>query len=189
MMDEVRRGGHLIAIGTLLPEHGCDGEGRPCISRIVGLGRLVRDELNPDGTSDIVLHGTGRGRILSELPSAPFRLIRFELQSRPEDRHPAVDYRHRRRLLQGIAERSACPLRFDVTAQFDVGTLADRIASSLRLPSSRRIEMMQAFSIEGRIQTLLSLLEEPRHQQRLTELIPSLADFSLSLADGKDTSR
>jgi Lon protease-like protein len=189
MMEAVRSGEQLIAIGTLSPGNRLDAEGRPLIADVVGIGRLMRDEQNADGTSDIVLHGMGRGRITEELPSAPFRTVRFEQQTRCANEHPAVAFRLRRRLLNGLATSMPQAVNFDVTALFDMGTLADRIASSLRLPASHRIAMMQAFSVEARVDTLLSLLEDPRHRQRLVDLIPSLGDFSLSLTDGKDTSR
>ncbi|MDG2148747.1 MAG: LON peptidase substrate-binding domain-containing protein [Planctomycetota bacterium] len=189
MMQAVRDGDQLIAIGTLHPGNTHDVEGRPLISDIVGLGQLLRDEQNDDGTSDIVLHGIGRGRITQELPSAPFRTVRFDRQPITTDDHPAVTFRLRRQLLNGLASHMDQPIVFDVTARFDVGTLADRIASSLRLAASQRIAMMQAFSSEARVELLLNLLEDPRHGQRLIDLIPSLQDFSLSLPDAKDTSR
>lgn len=189
MMEAVRAGAQLIAIGTLYPGNDRDAEGRPRIADVVGIGRLMRDEQNADGTSDIVLHGVGRGRITEELRSEPFRAVRFERQSRSSDDHPAVEFRLRRQLLNGLATSMSEPVDFDVTARFDVGMLADRIASSLRLPAVQRIAMMQAFSTEVRVEILLGLLDEPRHRQRLVDLIPSLGDFSLSLPDAKDTTR
>ncbi len=187
MMEVVREGAQLIAVGTLLPGLGCDDEGRAAVGGVVGIGRLVRDEQNDDGTSDIVLHGVTRGRITDELPTSPFRTVRFERQARISDVHPAEAFRLRRDLLQGIATRASEPLDFDVTAAFDVGTLADRIASSLRLSPGARVAMMQAFGLEQRVDTLLRLLDEPRHRARLVDLVPSLGDFTLSLTDGKDT--
>ena len=73
MMQAVRASDQIIAIGTLHPDNVHDAEGRPLISDIVGIGQLLRDEQNADGTSDIVLHGIGRGRITQELPSASWK--------------------------------------------------------------------------------------------------------------------
>ena len=188
MMRAVRAEAQIIAIGTLESGWERDYLGKPPVARIVGLGSLLRDEENADGTSDIVLHGAGRGRLVEELPSEPFRRVRFEFQASDEEAHPMESFRLRRELLQGLAACLAQDVQFDVTARFDVGALADRIASALQLPPRRRVQMMQAFTADRRIDVLLELLGEPRHARRLVELIPSLGDFTLALPDAKDLS-
>jgi hypothetical protein len=114
--------------------------------------------------------------------------VRFEFQASDEEAHPMESFRLRRELLQGLASCLAQDVQFDVTARFDVGALADRIASALQLPPRRRVQMMQAFTADRRIDVLLELLGEPRHARRLVELIPSLGDFTLALPDAKDLS-
>jgi len=186
MLRAAREGDKIIAIATV--EEGWEGAalGSPPLAPVVGLGRIVKDRLNSDGTSDIVLHGLGRGRIARELPRRHFRHAHIELE--PAHRmHPVVAFRLRRRLLEGLGSALSPDIGYDVTARFDVGVLADRIASSLRLSPASRARIMQASEPEDRIQALLELLTLQKHRTRLRDIIPSLGDFSLSLRDDEES--
>jgi uncharacterized protein len=181
MLEVVRKGDRLIAVGTLMPGWETDYHGSPAVAEIVGLGRIVKDRLNSDGTSDIVLHGLLRGEVVEELPARPFRRVRLMLRG-DGHWHAAEVFRLRRELLTGIAERLRTrQLSFDLTAGFDVGALADRIASALDLTAEQRVEMLQAMDLEQRVERLLALLRDKGHRQQLLEIIPSLHAFSLAL--------
>ena len=54
MLEDARKGSPVIAIATLLPGWEADYAGTPAVADIVGLGRMVKDRPQPDGTSDIV---------------------------------------------------------------------------------------------------------------------------------------
>ncbi len=178
MLDVVRGSDHLIAIATILV--GCDALD-PLVSDIVGVGRVVRDRRNDDGTSDIVLHGLVRGEILNEVGGEPFR--RAQVLLAPGGRtHPAEAYRLRRRLLNALAGRlRKRQLSYDVTAAFDPGALVDRIATSLELQPLERITLLQSVEVGHRIEALLSLLDHNRHRKRLADVVPSLHSFGLQL--------
>ncbi len=181
MLEAVRRGERIIAIGTLLPGWETDYHGRPPVASVVGLGRIVKDRQNADGTSDIVLHGLLRGEIAGEIGGRPWRIARVVV--RPEDDlHPAEGFRLRRELLGGLFERlRTSRLRYDLTAGFDVGALADRIASALDLQPDQRVAVLQALSPAQRVNLVLQLLADREHRKRLLEILPSLQAFSLSL--------
>jgi len=186
MLEDVRKGGRVIAIATLLPGWEADYAGAPAVAEVVGLGRIVDDRSQPDGSSDIVLQGLLRAEIAVELESdRPYRLA--GLVPRPDgEQHPAEAWRLRRRLLLGMAGRlRARSFRYDLTAGFDVGALIDRIASSLELQPPLKVRMMQAIDLVERIELLLALLREKEHRARLLELIPSLHAFSLELLGGQ----
>jgi uncharacterized protein len=181
MLEAVRKGDRLVAIATLLPGWETDYHGAPALADVVGLGRVVKDRLNADGTSDVVLHGMLRGEILEELPGRPFRRARLLLRG-DGHRHPAELFRLRRTLLTGIAERlRARQFTFDLTSGFDVGALVDRIASALDLSAEERVEMLQALDLERRVAFLLLLLRDKAHRQQFLEIVPSLHAFSLAL--------
>ncbi|MGQ0552867.1 MAG: LON peptidase substrate-binding domain-containing protein [Planctomycetota bacterium] len=185
MMAAVRKGDRVIAVATLQPGWEADYKGRPAVADIVGLGRVVKDRLNPDGTSDIVLHGLLRGEIVAEISGREYRVARISPHSE-DDLHPAEVYRLRRELLRGIAERlKSRAFVFDLTAGFDVGALADRIAAALDLEPAERVAILQAVNVERRVSLLLELLTQRKHRQRLVEIMPSLHSFSLALERGR----
>jgi hypothetical protein len=186
MMEAVREGPGVIAIATLLPGWETDYHGAPNIGEVVGIGRLVKDRLNDDGTSDIVLHGMSRGRVLAELGGQAFRNARIQ-PLLGDDQHPAEVYRLRRKVLTGIAERLRTRrFSFDVTAGFDVGTLLDRIASSLDVTPEQRVAVLGAVDIDRRADLLLETLRERKHRQQLIEAMPSLHAFALSMEHERD---
>jgi len=180
MLDAVRRGERIIAIATLLPGWEGDYHGRPPVAAVVGLGRMVKDRVNTDGTSDIVLHGLLRGEITSEVGGRPWRIARVLVRS--DDLHAAEAFRLRRDFLTGLAARlKNSRLSWDLTASFDAGSLADRIASSLELQPDQRVSVLQALPPEQRVQLVLELLADKAHRKRLLEILPSLQNFSLSM--------
>lgn len=186
MMDAVRTADRMLAIGTLLPGWEADYYGSPPVADVVGVGRLVKDRQNPDGTSDIVLHGLVRGEITEELDGQPFRRVVLRLHAGDED-HPAVAFRLRRRLVEGLG---AClpddDLEADVTATYEVGALVDRIASALELTPTQRVGFLQSLQPEQRVDALLEVLGQTKHRDRLRAIVPALGDFSLRLQDGKE---
>lgn len=183
MMEAVRGGDQLIAIATLLPGWETDYHGNPAIARVVGVGRVVRDRLNTDGTSNIVLHGLARGEIEVELESTPFRRAAVQVHT-DVGGHPAEIFRLGRRLLQGLAEKAGNDqLIYDVTNQLEVGKLTDRIAGALELSPQTRVAVMQAIEVSSRVDVLLGLLDDPAHVARLLSIVPSLSSFPLTLQD------
>ncbi|MHC5211927.1 MAG: LON peptidase substrate-binding domain-containing protein [Planctomycetota bacterium] len=189
MLAVVRKGDGMLAVATLLPGWETDTSGTPPISEIVGMGRVVKAEQRPDGTSDIVVHGLVRGEVLSEAPGGT-RTLRYRLARilpRPDgEQHPAELWRLRRALLTGLARRLRTrAFKCDLTAGFDAGALADRIAASLDLRPQERASLMHAADAGQRIERLLEMLRDRRHRQRLIEIIPSLHAFSLALQRGR----
>jgi len=185
MMEAVREGEGIIAIATLLPGWELDYHGNPSIARVVGVGRVVRDQLNDDGTSDIVLHGLARGSIGEELQNSPFRRASVRLHTDGGDAHPAEAFRLGRHLLQGLAQRAQdhSPLVYDVTCALNVGKLTDRIAGALELRPQTRVAVMQAIELPQRVEVLLGLLDDPAHAERMVSIVPSLNAFPLKLQD------
>ncbi|MCB9896855.1 MAG: LON peptidase substrate-binding domain-containing protein [Planctomycetes bacterium] len=184
MLEVVRKGDRMIAMATLATGWPVEALGNPPIHPVVGIGRLVKDKLNADGTSDIVLHGIVRGEITAEAGGEPYRQALVRLHPDDED-HPAIAYRLRRALLEGLSERLGGKLVCDVTTGFQPGGLVDRIAVGLDLDPEQRVELMQAIAPEKRVHLLIEVLGERRHRQKLFALVPKLAEFSLSLQDSK----
>jgi Lon protease-like protein len=181
MLEAVRRGERIIAIATLLPGWETDYHGQPPVAAVVGLGRMVKDRVNADGTSDIVLHGLLRAEIATEVGGRPWRVARLVVRSE-DGLHAAEAFRMRREFLTGLAARlKNSRLRYDLTAGFDAGALADRIASALDLQPDERVAVLQALPPERRVALVLELLSDRDHRKRLLEILPSLQGFSLEL--------
>ncbi len=185
MMEVVRERDRLIAIATLVPGYENTEDPRP-VGSVVGLGRVVKDRINPDGTSDITVHGLMRGLITEEVSlDEPFREVVVKPQ--PEkDGHPVEAFREARRLLTYLAQRIRTPrFSYDLTQAIEVGTLVDRIAGGLELRPEQRVGILQAIDTPERVDELIEILRDRRHSERLMQLIPELGTFSLSL-DGGD---
>lgn len=72
----ISEGPKAMAIALLEPGYEADYEGRPPIHRIAGAGRIIAHEQNPDGTHDVILHGTQRVALDEVDVSKPFRLAK-----------------------------------------------------------------------------------------------------------------
>lgn len=188
MMEVVRERDRILAIATLVPGYEGVDEPRP-VGSVVGIGRVVKDRINADGTSDITVHGLMRGVITHEVDlDEPYREV--VVAPHPEkDGHPVEAFREARRLLTELARRVRTKrFRYDLTQPIRVGALVDRIAGGLELRPEQRVGVLQAIDTSARVDELLEILRERRHAERLIELIPQLGSFSLSL-DGGDPRR
>ena len=71
-------GDRLIALVLLKDGWEEDYDDRPLIHRVAGLGRIVADQLLPDGRYNLILRGLARVRITKELGTGtPFRRARM----------------------------------------------------------------------------------------------------------------
>ena len=182
LMEVVRAGDKLLAIATIETGWEREAGGEPPLAQVVGVGRVVRDRENEDGTSDIAVHGLMRGVIAKELDNRePFREAAVML--RPEDSgHPAEAYRLTRHLLGGLDSLLGNKrFRYDLTESIALGNLVDRIAGGLQLGPDLRARVMQAVELEERVELLLELLRGAKRKRRLIELLPSLSNYHLGL--------
>lgn len=184
MLEVVRDRDRILAIATLAPGWESDYDGNPPIRPVVGVGRVIKDRLNADGTSDITVHGLMRAVVSDELQDEePFRQAAVVLHPE-QDGHPVESFREARRLLECLA-RVVRNRRFhyDLTQPIRVGSLADRIAGGLDLQPEQRVGVFQALETTARVTCLLDIMREHRHRARLLELIPSLTNFSLQFEE------
>ncbi len=185
MLEVIRERDKLLAIATIVPGWEREAGAEPPLGPVVGIGRVVRDRQNEDGTSDIAVHGLMRGVIAKELDNTePFREAAVQL--RPEETgHPAEAYRLTRHLLQGLDHVLGNKhFRYDLTESVKLGSLVDRIAGGLQLAPDLRARVMQAVELEERVDLLLELVRGPKRKRRFLELLPSLSNYHLGLDEG-----
>lgn len=168
MHDCVTQGPRAIAMAMLAPGWEGDYEGRPRILPIAGVGRLVADRKNADGTYDLVLLGVARVR-LEELPAGdlPYRRARaIELVDRVDQDEATL-----RRALEPVLatasslatlERGAGPRVPSPALEGTPGAIADRLADRWIHETSRRQTILEAIDVGERIaqvgDTLATLL-------------------------------
>src|SRR5947207_13675245 len=82
MTADALAGDRLIAITLLQPGWEDQYEGRPAVHPVGCLGRVVADQLLPDGRYNLLLRGISRLKLLDEIPDErPYRSARAELLS------------------------------------------------------------------------------------------------------------
>lgn len=138
MIADCRRTDRVLAIATI-----GTSEQQPCgtaeIQPIVGVGRLVFDQLLPDGRSIIVIKGVLRARIVEELDGdQPYRIVRAEpLVDDPADlQQPSGQLELLKHLVRRVIERlgtegDAQDLLQVCLDENDPGWLADVVAGAL----------------------------------------------------------
>src|SRR5439155_10752363 len=80
MTADALAGDRLIALALLQPGWEADYEGRPAVHPVACLGRVVADQLLPDGRYNLLVRGLSRLRLHGEVTDAkPYRTARGEL--------------------------------------------------------------------------------------------------------------
>src|SRR5439155_11589860 len=114
-------GDRLIAPVLLKPGWEEDYDGRPAVHPVACLGRVVADQLLPDGRYNLLVRGLSRARLLGETPDGqPYRTAQAELLS---DEPPAA-LAEAKRLRQELAER--------VLPRFTAGAARDQLRELFR---------------------------------------------------------
>ena len=155
MLADAIAGDGRIAMGLAV-----DGGIRP----LCGLGRIVRHEPFEDGTSDIVLLGESRARILGTAPQGPYLMADLELLEEPSD--PAGGSRllePLRALLESSlrtvhGKRGSELLESLLSGRPGVGGLADLAAELLLIQPIQRQQVLEALDPLERLRAVAGLL-------------------------------
>ena len=159
-------GYRLIAMALLESGWEADYEGRPAISPVVCVGRVLTWQAQPDDRYNLLLLGLKRARIVRELPPAhSFREAQVELL---EDDYPAERENARpalqRRLIQAFEEMLPCiqdagelfnQLSVDSIA---LGTLTDVISYAMDLDVSVKQSLLTESNVDRRARSLVAKL-------------------------------
>src|ERR687888_846338 len=80
MTADALAGDRLIALALLQPGWEEEYDARPAVHPVACLGRVVADQLLPDGKYNLLLRGVSRLRLIEEVPDGrPYRTARAEL--------------------------------------------------------------------------------------------------------------
>ncbi|HSB69528.1 MAG TPA: LON peptidase substrate-binding domain-containing protein [Candidatus Methylomirabilis sp.] len=175
MVQECLAGDKRLAMALLKPGWEHDYYGRPPVHPIAGAGEIVRHEELADGRFNILVRGTMRIGILSELPpDKPYRMVR----ARPlPDRYSGEDTKS---LADRVERLKVFYLRILAEVQKGQGEVA-KIFSGVKDPGIILDRIAGAAIPEAEIrQQVLEAVEVPmrlvRVQEQLLEVLTRISD-------------
>ena len=156
----------LIAMVLLEPGWESDYEGRPALSPVACLGKVIAHERLPTGRHNILLRGLKRAAIRRELPpAASFRQAEVDLL---DDFYPASSAPQRaqvQRDLLALARRllpdsDALHEQLDelLASQASLGMLTDIFAFTLGFPTAVKQRLLAEWNVERRAKLLCEKL-------------------------------
>lgn len=147
----------VMALAQLEPNWEADYQGRPPIKPILCAGVVVWHESLADGRYNILLQGSTRVRLRSELPpTKSYRELEVELIAEPEYHGPEEEALRRAVLeLSSRVPAGAADGLLQAAAKLQGGALADIVASSLIDDPERRQELLEELDPRKRLQEVL----------------------------------
>lgn len=154
----------LIGIVLLKPGWENQYNANPPVYEIACMGQMVRVEALPDGRYNILVHGFKRVKIESISDKKMYRAARVQvLQDEPARFHPRKENNLRREIFEALSRVIEPPFwGFSVLSapHLDLGVLVDLIAFSLPLDPVEKQRILDAISVENRVDELVHILEE-----------------------------
>ncbi len=167
MLEEALADDRLIAMAVLNPGWEADYEGRPPISPMACLGRIISHHQLEDGSYNVLLLGIERVRLIRELePTKSFREAEVEVC---EDFYPPEAAAQRAALHRklGSSLLKALPLVPQAREQLDqlmaadlpLGVLADIISYLLDIDRKEKESLLWECDVHVRVKKLLKHLK------------------------------
>lgn len=155
----------LITLALLQPGWEEAGDRPPDLHPVACLGRVVADQLLPDGRYNLLLRGLSRARIVEEVAGdKPYRSAKVELltdQAPP----PAKAKQLRRRLSEIVLPRFAATgpaleqLRELFQGELPLGALCDILSFALPVTLDYKQALLEQIEVDQRVSLLLDALE------------------------------
>jgi len=171
MLNDALDADGLIAMSILAPGWESDYEGRPALLPQICLGKVVTHQRLADGRYNIMLLGSRRARIVSELPAErSFRQAEIELI---EDVYPPEGEADRAEIQAELTERFQQALRLPkgvkaqgpvkelLASEAPLGVLADLVSFALPLQHQFKCELLAESDVDCRARLLLHALGSP----------------------------
>ena len=162
MMAEALAGDRLLAPVLLRPGWEQDATGRPPVHPIACLGRIVAEQLLPDGRYNLLLRGLSRARLVREVEDdKPFRSSAVELLCDCSDLAVADMSALRRELADEVLPRfaNAGPARQQLEELFKgelpLPALCDVLAFALPLPVESKQSLLEETDVGRRARLLI----------------------------------
>jgi len=175
MVQDCLAGDRRLVMGLLQPGWEKEYYGRPPIHAIAGAGEIAQHEELPDGRFNILVRGTMRIGILSELPpDLPYRVVRAKpLVDSYTGEDPAALAPRLERLkvfcLRILAEmnKGQSELAKLFSGVKDPGIVVDRIAGAVIADTEVRQRILECVEVPARLSFV---------QERLVDVLTRLSD-------------
>jgi uncharacterized protein len=172
MLSEALESDHLIAMALL--QTGWEGsyQGKPKLSDIVCIGRIISHSPTDDGRHNILLAGMQRARVIEELQvSTTFRQARVELihdVGLPDEHEKAHQYRESLlNVFRSMIPRDAANSKTFgdlLTQELPLGVLTDIIGYAVNLPIPIKEQLLGQPNVEIRYHLLMEHLVPLAHE-------------------------
>ncbi|MCO4769791.1 MAG: LON peptidase substrate-binding domain-containing protein [Deltaproteobacteria bacterium] len=169
MVSHAMEADQRIAIALLKPGFETDYYGAPEVHDVVCIGEIIMFSALPDGRSNLVLRGVGRGRVLEELETPhDFRVMRAKVQGAElvggEGDTLTRQLATVRQLFSTVVARvpqlQAQESDKIFSPDADPGHVLDAIASTAPAEPVRKQEMLSELNLVKRAELLISVLAE-----------------------------
>ena len=166
MVEDALASDGLIAMALLQPGWEKDYEGRPQVSPVACLGKIISHQRLADGRFNLLLQGIRRAAIQRELPPhLPFRQVEVDLL---DDFYPSSGKEVRPKLQRRLVElaRELMPDRAALREELDqllasrisLGMLTDVFAYTLGFPLSVKQRLLAQWNVDRRAVLLIDRL-------------------------------
>jgi len=162
MMADALDGDRLLSIVLLKPGWEEDYHLKPAIHSVACVGRIVKEELLPDGRYNLLLHGLARARIIEEMPSDKlYRTAQVELLQDVLPASPQADAALREQMARVVPAwfvgetKTLRQVEKWLASELPTGTLADVFAFALPLPAEFKQGLLEEVNVQRRVERLL----------------------------------
>jgi uncharacterized protein len=165
MTADALAGDRLIALALLKPGWEDEYDARPAVHPVACLGRVVADQLLPDGRYNLLVRGLARLQLRDEVADdKPYRTARGELLTDGPLPSLAEAKALRKELAGKVLPRFAAgPPRNQLRELFEgelpLGALCDILAFALPFPVEHKQAMLEQLDVARRAGRLLTLLD------------------------------
>jgi len=175
LLEDVLPSHRFIAMAHLKdPSETADivpGSAPPAVHAILGVGKIVAHEPQPDGTSNIALLGQARCRIEREIPHQPYRIaalttLHDQAGKSPAEQQMVVLARSEMmKVANGLIARTldegaGKKLQAALKEREDAGAVVDLLASMYVHPPGLRQALLESLDILERIRLLHAVMEK-----------------------------
>ncbi len=176
LLEDAQDGERLIALPRFQPGWREAYHANPRVHPCLGVGRIAAARRRPDGTSDVVLHGVARVRLLEVVREMPYRLARVddldEAVSDPARLAEIVAEIDER--LREDAGRAGGPVEPGAGLEALGGGLEEipgRLAATCRFSSEEKQRMLEANDLVERLELVRRHLARRQGRERVSRLL------------------